>query len=126
MPSIAMLIGRVLLSMIFIHAGLSKLVNISGTIGYFESVGLFWPQLIIWFVIALEVIGGLCILLGYRIREAATLLGIFSIMAAYIGHSGWSDLMQFQAFMKDIAIAGGLFYVAANGAGLISFDARRE
>lgn len=126
MPSIVMLLGRILLSAIFIQAGISKLLNVSGTISYFESVDLLWPSVTIWFVIALEVLGGLAILLGYRIRIAASLLGIFSIAAAFIGHSDFSDLMQFQAFMKDLAIAGGLFYVAANGAGMLSFDARRD
>lgn len=126
MPSIAMLIGRILLSAIVIQAGLSKLIDISGTIRYFESVGLLWPSLTIWPVVLLEVAGGFCILLGYRIRIAATLLGLFTILAALIGHTDWADLMHFQAFMKDLAIAGGLFYAAANGAGLLSLDARRD
>ena len=126
MPSVAMLIGRILLSAIFIQAGLSKLLNVSGTIGYFQSVGLPLPSVLILPIILLEVVGGLCILLGYRIRIAATLLGLFSIVAAAIGHSQWGDLMHFQAFMKDLAIAGGLFYAAANGAGLLSYDAKRD
>jgi putative oxidoreductase len=126
MPSMAMLLGRLLLSAIFIQAGVSKVLNVGATIGYFSSLGLPFPSLTLWVVVALEVIGGLCVVLGYRIRIAAGLLALFSIAAAIAGHSNFSDSLQLQAFMKDLAIAGGLFYVAANGAGMLSFDARRD
>lgn len=125
MSSIAMLVGRVLLSAIFIQAGLSKLMNVSGTIAYFEGLGLPLAGLLIWIVILVELAGGLLVLAGFYIRIAATVLGLFCISAAFVGHSNWADVMDFQAFMKDIAIAGGLFYVAAAGAGIISLDTRR-
>lgn len=125
MSSIAMLVGRVLLSAIFIQASISKLMNISGTIGYFESLGLLLPSVTIWLVILVELVGGLMILTGFYTRIAATVLALFCIVTAFIGHSNWGNPMDFQAFMKDIAIAGGFFYVAAAGAGIISLDTRR-
>ena len=125
MSSIAMLVGRVLLSAIFIQASISKLMNISGTIGYFEGLGLLLPSVTIWLVILVELIGGLMILTGFYTRIAATVLALFCIVTAFIGHSNWGNTMDFQAFMKDIAIAGGFFYVAAAGAGIISLDTRR-
>jgi putative oxidoreductase len=125
MPSIVMLIGRVLLSAIFIQAGFSKLMDPTATAGYFASVGIPLPGITVWLVIALEVIGGLAVLTGGYTRWAAFLLGIFSIFAAFTGHSDWSNAMDFQAFMKDLAIAGGLFYVTLHGAGIISLDTRR-
>lgn len=125
MSSIAMLVGRVLLSAIFIQASISKLMNISGTIGYFESLGLLLPSVTIWLVILVELVGGLMILTGFYTRIAATVLALFCIATAFIGHSNWGNTMDFQAFMKDIAIAGGFFYVASAGAGIISLDTRR-
>lgn len=125
MSSIAMLVGRVLLSAIFIQAGLSKLMNVAGTIGYFESLGLPLASLLIWIVILVELVGGLMVLTGLYIRIAASMLALFSIAAALTGHSDWSDMVHFQAFMKDMAISGGLLYVAAAGAGIISLDMRR-
>ncbi|MCB1447890.1 MAG: DoxX family protein [Rhizobiaceae bacterium] len=125
MSSIAMLIGRVLLSLIFIQAGLSKLMNVSGTIAYFEGLGLPLASLLIWLVVLVELVGGLLLLTGFYIRIAAAVLAAFCIATAFTGHSDWANVMDFQAFMKDIAIAGGLLYVAAAGAGLISFDTRR-
>lgn len=125
MSSIAMLIGRVLLSVIFIQAGLFKLMNVSGTIGYFESLGMPLASLVIWPVILVELVGGLLILTGLYIRIAASILALFCIAAAFTGHSDWANMTHLQAFMKDIAIAGGLLYVAAAGAGIISLDTRR-
>lgn len=125
MSSIAMLIGRVLLSIIFIQAGISKLMDVSGTIGYFEGLGLPLASLLIWPVVLIELVGGFMVLTGFYIRIAAAVLAIFCIFAAFTGHSNWANIMDFQAFMKDIAIAGGLLYVAAAGAGIISLDTRR-
>lgn len=125
MSSIAMLIGRVLISAIFIQAGLSKLMDVSATIAYFQGLGLPLASLLIWIVVLIELAGGLLVLTGFYIRIAASVLAIFCIFAAFIGHSDWSNVMDFQAFMKDIAIAGGLFYAAAAGAGIISLDTRR-
>lgn len=126
MQHIAMLVGRILMSAIFIQAAMSKLLSPLDTINYFESLGLPLATLVTWLVIILELFGGLAVLLGFRIRIAATVLGFFSIAAALIGHSDFSSTIHLQAFMKDLAIAGGLFYIATHGAGLISFDARRE
>ena len=125
MSSIAMLLGRILLSAIFIEAGLSKLIHLGATVAYFESVGLPFPSLVVWPVIALELVGGLAVLFGFQILIAATALGVFALAAALIGHGDFSNITHFQAFMKDLAIAGGLFYAASQGAGLISLDARR-
>ena len=125
MSSIAMLIGRVLMSIIFIQAGISKLMDVSGTVGYFQGLGIPLAQAVIWIVILIELLGGLLILTGLYTRIAASILALFCIFAAFTGHSDWSIATDFQAFMKDIAITGGLFYIAAAGAGIISLDTRR-
>jgi putative oxidoreductase len=125
MGNIAMLVGRILMSAIFIQAGYSELLDIPGTVAYFESVGLPWPSIAVYGVLVIEIFGGLAILLGFQIRVVAVVMGLFSLAASAIGHSEINNLMHFQALMKDIAIAGGFFYMAANGAGAISIDARR-
>jgi putative oxidoreductase len=125
MSSIAMLIGRILLSAIFIQAAIWKLANIPGTIAYFQGLGMLLPSVTIWLVVLVELVGGLMILTGLYTRITATVLALFCIVTAFVGHSDWSNVIEFQAFMKDIAIAGGLFYAAAAGAGIISLDTRR-
>lgn len=125
MRDIMLVFSRILMSAIFIQAGLSKLWHFSGTMDYFGSLGLPLPSLVFCIVVMIELAGGFAILLGYRTRLAATILAFFSITAGAIGHSHISDVMHFQALMKDIAIAGGFFAIVSSGAGLISLDARR-
>ena len=126
MRDILMVFGRVLMSAIFIQAGLSELIHLGGTVGYFKSLGLPLPWVTVWIVLAVELVGGVAILVGHRTRLAATILGFFSFAAGLIGHFDIGDSMQMQMLMKDIAISGGLFYLVAHGAGLLSLDARRE
>lgn len=123
--NIAALAGRVLLAAIFILSGASKLADPAGTIGYIASAGLPLPQLAFVGAAAVELLGGLALVLGYRTRYAALALAFFSLAAALAFHSALADQNQFIHFFKNIAMAGGLLQVAAFGAGRFSLDARR-
>lgn len=113
------LVGRVLLSAIFILGGYNKLMNPAGTIGYMKSalIPIPSPELMVWGVIALELLGGLAILFGVLSRSAAFLLAGFTLVAAVLFHWKPGDQMQHIMFMKNLAIAGGLMLLAANGPG---------
>jgi len=119
------LIGRVLLAVIFILSGVSKLANPAGTQGYIASVGLPLPLLGYIAAVVVEIGGGLMLLLGYRTRIAATALALFTLAAAVLFHHALGDQNQFIHFMKNLAIAGGLLQVVAFGAGAFSLDNRR-
>jgi putative oxidoreductase len=117
--------GRVLIAAIFILSGASKLADPAGTIGYIASAGLPLPQLAFAGAAAVELLGGLALVVGYRTRLVALVLAIFSILAALSFHSALADQNQFIHFFKNIAMAGGLLQVVAFGGGRISLDARR-
>jgi putative oxidoreductase len=119
------LTGRVLIAAIFILSGASKLADPAGTIGYIASAGLPLPQLAFAGAAAVELLGGLALVVGYRTRLVALVLAIFSILAALSFHSALADQNQFIHFFKNIAMAGGLLQVVAFGGGRISLDARR-
>ena len=121
----ASLIGRVLLSAIFILSGLSKLTAPAMMIGYIGSVGLPLPQVALVVAIVIELGGGLALLTGYRARFAAAVLAVFSLVTALVFHHDLADQNQFIHFFKNIAMAGGLLQVVAFGAGRFSLDARR-
>lgn len=123
--NLQLLIGRVLLSIIFIVAGLSKLGAVAGTAGYMASMGIPLPNLSVWLVIALEIIGGVAILLGFFTRYAAWALAAFCVASGYLGHFQPEDQMQMTNFMKNLAMAGGFMALAVAGAGAFSIDARR-
>ena len=124
--SLAILVGRILLSIMFIVAGFGKLTAIAGTAGWFGSLGLPLPTVTAIVVGLLELVGGLAILVGYQTRLAALVLAAFTIGATLLAHMNLSDQMQQLLFMKNLAITGGFLTLAASGAGAISADARRR
>ena len=117
--------GRVLLAAIFVFSGAGKAADPASTIGYISSVALPFPALAFGGAVALELGGGLALLLGYRTRIVATALALFSILTALTFHSNLADQNQMIHFFKNFAMAGGLLQVAAFGAGRFSLDARR-
>ncbi|AZC51872.1 MULTISPECIES: DoxX family protein [Pseudomonas] len=120
------LIGRVLLSAIFILSGFSKVAAPAAMVGYIQSVGLPFPQLALGIAIAVELGGGLLLIAGYRTRLVALGLAVFSVATALAFHNNLGDQNQFIHFFKNIAMAGGLLQVVAYGAGRFSLDARRQ
>ena len=129
--SAIVLVGRILLSAMFILASFDKFGDIEGTTGYFAALGLPMPGVMTWVSGLFELIAGLFILVGFQTTMAAWLLAAFCIAAAFIGHygQGGSDpvlvLMNMQALMKNIAIAGGFLVLAIHGPGSLSIDAQR-
>ncbi len=124
MTGMIQLLGRVMLALIFILAGVGKIQDPAGTAGYMQSVGL--PGFLLWPTIALEVLGGIALAVGYKTRYAAFALAIFSVLAAFIFHKNFGDQMQMIMFLKNIAMAGGLLLLAVGGKTAYSVDNRRN
>ena len=119
------LVGRVLLALLFVLAGYSKLTGIAGTAGWFGSIGIPFPTVVAVLVGLLELVGGLAIFIGYQTRIAALALAAFTVGATLIAHLDFSDQMQVLLFQKNLSITGGLLVLAAFGAGALSLDAKR-
>jgi putative oxidoreductase len=124
------LIGRVLLALMFVLAGFDKLTGIEGTAGYIASAGLPMATALAVIVGLLELFGGLALMVGFHARWAALALGLFTLVASLLFHNFWAmpadqAFMQKLMFMKNLSIVGGMFVVAALGAGSLSLDARR-
>jgi len=117
------LAGRILISAMFLQAGLAKIGGYAGTQGYMEAMGV--PGILLPLVIALEVLGAVAIIVGYRTRLAAVLLAGFTLFAGLLFHWAPGDQVQGLLFMKNVAITGGFLFLAARGAGAWSLDARR-
>ena len=123
-------VGRVLLALMFVLAGLSKFGSLAGTAGYMASAGLPASTALAALVAAFEVVAGLALALGFQARWAALALALFTLLAAVLFHQYWAApagqaMVQQLMFMKNLAVAGGMFMVAALGAGPASVDARR-
>ena len=115
-------IGRVLIATIFVVSGLNKISSFEDTAGYMDKMGV--PSVLLPLVIALEVIGGLAIILGWKTRLMAFLLAGFTILSAIIFHGNFADQTNMIMFMKNIAIAGGFLFLVAHGPGSYALDNR--
>ena len=124
------LLGRIMLSVLFITAGFGKITGFAGTVGYIASKGLPLPALGAVIAIMVEFGGGIAVLLGLFSRCVALVMAVFTVATAVFFHNYWSlpadQVMNMQIhFWKNIAIAGGFLMLAAHGAGAFSIDARR-
>ena len=124
--NVAAVLGRVLISAIFVLSGLSKLTALSGTMGYIEAAGLPLAPVALAVAIAVEVLGGLALIVGFKTRWVAGALALFSVVTALAFHSNLGDQNQFIHFFKNIAMAGGLLQIVAFGGGALSLDARKR
>ena len=120
------LVGRLLIAAIFLVSAFGKLSAPGATQGYIASVGLPAPVLSYLAALAIELGGGLMLVLGYRTRLAALVLAAFSVVSALVFHHALGDQNQMFHFLKNIAMAGGLLQVVAFGPGAFSLDSRRE
>ena len=122
------LIGRVLIALLFIPSGFSKIGGFAGTVGYIASKGVPLPEVAVAIAIAVELGLGLLLLIGLQTRWAALGIALFTVVITFIFHNFWAMpaemVMQQQAFFKNIAVVGGLLTIAAWGAGPLSVDAK--
>src|SRR5439155_11224245 len=116
------LVGRILLSILFLLSGLGKVGAYAATAGYMSSVGV--PSVLLPVVIATEVLGAIAIILGWQTRISAFLLAGYSLLAALIFHTNFADQIEMIMFLKNVSIAGGFLLLVANGAGPLSLDRR--
>ena len=120
MTNIADLVGRILISALFLLNGIFKISNYDGTIGWMESFGM--PGILLIPAIILEIAGPVLIIIGYKTKLAAGLLSLFCIATAFIFHNDFANQMQLTSFLKNIALAGGFLFLVVNGAKDFSLD----
>jgi putative oxidoreductase len=120
------LVGRILISAIFLLSGLSKIAAPTATIGYIASAGLPLPQVGLAVAVIIEVGCGLALIAGFRTRWAAIILALFTVATALAFHNNLADQNQFVHFFKNIAMTGGLLQIVAFGGGRFSLDAYRS
>ena len=119
------LIGRILIVALFLPAGFE------GTLGYFASLGIPAPTFALVATIAIEIVGGIALLVGFQTRLVAIIMALFTLAAAVTGPAFWAApadaaFIAQLLFFKNIAVMGGLLVLASAGAGSFSIDGRKE
>ena len=113
MANLIDLVGRILISALFLISAYDKIFSIDGSMSWMEGFGI--PGVLLYPAIAFEIILPLCIIIGYKARIAAGLLALFCLSTAFIFHLNFADPMQKISFLKNIGLAGGFLFILANG-----------
>lgn len=124
---IAALIGRILIAIMYVPAGWSKIGGFEGTAKYIASKGLPMPEVGAVIAIAVEILAGIALLVGWKTRWAALVLAVFTVAATVFFHNFWAvaadqQMVQRLMFNKNVAIIGGLLLAYAFGPGRYSVD----
>ena len=117
-------VGRLMIGLPFAMSGLGKLAAAGSTIAMIHAAGLLLPPVAFAIAVAVELGGGLMLILGYQTRGVALALAIFALAAAFSFHTDFADQNQMIHFLKNVMMAGGLLQIVAFGAGAISLDQR--
>ena len=121
---VVLLVARILLVALFFISGITMLPAPGGFAGYMGAIGMPAPMLVTWLVIALKVLGGIAILVGYQTRYVAYAFALFSVATALIAHTNFADTNEFNNFFKNFAIAGGFLALSVSGPGALSIGRR--
>ena len=122
-----LLAGRWLMAALFLVAGIRKIMMFGGQVGYFAKLGFPMPEVMTVLAIVIEVGGAILLIVGWKTRYAAWLLALFVLIATFAAHRFWEfepaqQVGQMNNFLKNLAIIGGLFFLAAADPGRISAD----
>ena len=118
------LLGRILISALFLISAYNKILSIDGTMSWMGGFGV--PGFLLYPAIALEIILPLFVIIGYQARISAGLLAIFCIATAFLFHYDFVDQMQTIAFLKNLGLAGGFLFIVANGTKDWSVDREKK
>ncbi|AOJ72223.1 MULTISPECIES: DoxX family protein [Burkholderia] len=124
--------ARLLLAVLFLWGGAMKLLGYGEFVGYLKGLGVPFTQVAAPAIVALEALGGLLLVVGYKVKPLALVLALYTIATALIGHNFWdatnSALQRDMAvhFWKNVAIAGGFLLLYVTGAGGASIDGARR
>jgi putative oxidoreductase len=118
-------VARIIMGVCFMIFGLTKLLGVNGTIGMLSNY-LPLPTAVFWLAVCLETGLGLCLVLGYKARQAAAFLAFYVVFIGIVFHGQPFDRAQRDQALKNFVIAGGFLYVAAMGPGAVALDNRRR
>ena len=121
------LVGRILIGIIFLLSGLSKIGGFAGTAGWMASKGLPMAEVLLAITIVIEVGASLMIIAGYQARLGAAVLFLWMIPVTFLFHNYWAmpadqQMIQQIMFMKNLGLMGGMLYIMAFGSGPMSID----
>jgi putative oxidoreductase len=126
---VAPLIGRILIAVLFLVAGVGKAMAFAGTAGYMAKLGFPAPEVMTAIAILIEAGGAILLIIGWKTKWVAWGLATFVVVATLAAHRFWDVdasqvISQRTHFLKNLSIIGGLLLLATFGPGSASVDKR--
>ena len=112
--------GRLLLGLYFVAPGMLKIVGFDDTAAYMAQHGMFAVPLFLALTIAIQVVGGICLFIGYRVRIVAFVLAGLVLAISLVMHDFWNVYEggdsghELQNFIKNMGIMAGLLLIAGS------------
>lgn len=128
LENFVLLVGRILLALIFVRAGINKLGGLDHSVTEMAKHGIPLPQLLVWGAVAMELGAGSLLIGGLLTRWAALALFCYTLALAFIFHAYWTMPAaqagtQASAFFEHLSMMGGMLAIFAFGGGTLSLDA---
>ena len=125
--STSLLLGRILIGVLFLVAGIMKAMNIAGTTAYMTRLGFPAPELMAYLSTIIELASGVLLIIGWQTRRVAWLLVVYVLIATGMAHRFWEyepaqRVNQINHFLKNLALIGAMLYIVAGGPGSASVD----
>ena len=116
-------IGRILIALLFIVSGATKLMAPGIAAGTFVQMGM--SQSLVVPVAIFELVAGICLAIGIVTGIAATALAVFTAMTILMVHNQFGDPAQMPVILSHVALVGGLVMVIAHKLSLWQYDRMR-
>ena len=113
MANVFDLIGRMLISALFLISAFNKVFNLEGSMSWMEGFGV--PGFLIFPAIVIEIVLPILVIVGFQARIASGILALFCLATAFLFHFDFSDQSQLVSFLKNIGLAGGFLFIVVNG-----------
>ncbi len=128
LSNFVVVVGRILIALIFVRAGINKLGSIDATAAEMAKGGIPLSNILVYGAIVMELGVGLLLMVGLFARCAALALFFYTLVLALIFHAYWAApaaqaRMQASFFFAHLSMMGGMLMVVAFGAGALSLDA---
>ncbi len=123
MKDILQVIARLFIATIFLYEAYDSVMNYAHTKETMQAYGITWNQdLLLKSTIFILILGGVFLIIGYRVGLASILLLLYIVPVTFLVYSFWETPLENRPilrilFMKNVAIIGGLISIGINNPG---------
>lgn len=121
-------LGRAVIASFFLSEAWMKLTSFDATVTLLHNERVPAAAALLVVALAIMFLGGLSLALGYHIRHGALLLFAFTVIVTVLLHADWTftdlsgRIAEFEIFIRNMAIAGGLLLIVGMGPGPFAID----